>query len=194
MTHNTKRLLVSGFILLILVVGSYVYFQTSIDFSNLSVQQLTNGGYYAYVLPDSYTSAFGWQRNIRMGMGQFDWQCEGSHESNWNPVVVRYTDGSSKWLFDISIEEQDALFDDIKATDTITVPVDWIPTHMGISYPPSPSNGTRMKFIDSIGMEVVFSSYLKSDELINLITKLDYVGPSLTTVGNPWEKACQNRQ
>src|SRR5687767_7611297 len=187
-----KGVFILGFILLALVIGSLAYFQTRIDFYDLSFQQLTNGGYYAYLLPESYTLPLGWKRNIRMGMGQFDWQCEGSHASNWNPVVVRYVDSSGKWLFDISIEEQDALFDDSKATDAITVPVNWIPTHRGISYPPP--NGTRMKFKDRMGMEVVFSSYLKPDELVNLITKLEYVGPSVDMVGNPWKKACESKQ
>ena len=187
MAHIAKRILIPGLILLMVIVGYLVYFQTRIDFYNLTVQQLTDAGYYAYLLPDSYTTSLGWKRNIRMGMGQFDWQCGGSHASNWNPVVIEYHDGTGKWLFDISIEQQDALFEDSKATDSVAVHVAWIPSHTGISYP----NGTRMKFKDRIGMEVVFSSYLGSDELVNLISKLEYVGPNLKSVGNPWKNACK---
>ena len=110
------RDLIFALVTIVLISGITIYLRNRINFDDLSFDQLATGGYYAYVLPDTLTEQSGSTRTIRMN--SFTWQCEW-HNELWNPVRVWYKDKSGKLALEINIEEQDAIFEDSKATETV---------------------------------------------------------------------------
>jgi len=180
-----RKWFVFALVMIVLIGGVTIYLRNRVNFDDLSFDQLATGGYYAYVLPDTFTEQSGWTRTIHMN--SFTWQCEW-HNDLWNPVEVLYKDKSGKLAFEINIEELDAIFEDSKATETVSVNADWIPTRTGTAYPLS--NATYLKVYDTLGMEVVFSSNMKLDDTLKIIPAMQYMGPHPTSISDPWKKAC----
>jgi hypothetical protein len=187
-----KTRMSSPFLLLWSTLVAYFVFACtaqSINFENLSTDDLRSAGFYGYVLPDSSTRELGWERTI--SMESFDAHCEQQDTiERSNPVSVTYSDDTNRSPFSILITRTYQAWDSSRATQTVPLNVDWIPSQQGTYYLPE-SGGVVLRFEDVWGMEVVILSWLDVDSVAELIGQLQYVGPDPTTVVNPWENACK---
>jgi hypothetical protein len=159
------------------------------SFPERSVDEISHVGFYAYVLSDPYETEFHWRKTIKLW--SFDKHCSGFFsEDTWNPIYITYTQGMTE-SFELRISPQDAIWDRSKDTKQIGIDASWIPNRQGEYY--EADNGLRfIRIKDSLGMDVIVSSTLEINTLIRLIEHMEYVGPSYTTVINPWEAACKN--
>jgi hypothetical protein len=174
-----------------LIAGSLLavaYFQPFAYGHDISIRQLTEAGYYAYVFPGSYESQLGLRRNV--WMLSFDAHCTQGNGQTWNPVHVGYRDAKGNGLLNITVSPQDALWNPEWATQSIALDASWIPSREGIYYSPS-QNETIIKAKDMFGMDVSIGANLQVSELGRLIDRLIYVGPDPSSVSDPWENACK---
>lgn len=163
--------------------------KTESDTHSLSPQQLIDEGYYAYLFPEDFAIQSGWTVNLRMH--SFNYHCSKSSDVVWNPVTVVYSNSFDEDIdIRISPPNTNPFFDDNATIEEIPLTVEWIPSQIG-QYYIRQSGGTTMRFTDRFGMDIVIISSLQHDELVLLISELEYFGPDIDSVGNPWVDACQ---
>lgn len=179
-------------ILLVFLLGNILYLIGCCNtqfVGERSIDELSQAGFYVYVFPDAYEIQSDWRRVVKLS--SFNKQCSGFFsEDTWNPIYVTYSNGSDS-AFEIRISPQDAIWDMSKTTKIISLDVDWIPTNQG-EYYLTETNQINIKAKDIFGMDIIFTSNLSADTLAELIKRLEYKGPSLTTVNDPWQAACGN--
>lgn len=156
---------------------------------SLSLQQLEADGFYAYVFPRDFVIQSGWKGEVRMY--SFDYHCGKSSDVLWNPITVNYSNSSGEDIrIDISPPNTYPFYDDRAISREITLAVEWIPNQAG-EYYVGQSGGTTMRFTDRFGMEIAIISSLPPSELALLLSELEYVGPDVASVSNPWVDVCQ---
>lgn len=152
-----------------------------------SRQELVDAGYYVYVFPKDFANEAGWAVNV--SMYSFDDHCKSS-EYPWNPMTIDYSNAADAYITITISFYNSPFFDERAIIEEIPLDIDWIPNQTG-EYYYHDSGATMMMFSDRLGMEIVMMSSLQLEELIPLISKLEYVGPDLDSVGNPWFEACK---
>jgi hypothetical protein len=154
-----------------------------------SIEELSQAGYYVYILSDDYQNRFGWDRVV--SMWSFDKQCSGFFsEDTWNPISAIYRNDPGDF-FEVRISPQDAIWDVSKPANTISLDVQWIPSGEGTYYI-TDSGQVSLMIEDNFGMDVVVSSNLQLNYIIDLINQLAYIGPNPATVNNPWQAVCDD--
>ncbi len=171
-----------------------------IDYDNLSVDEISSNGFYAYTLPETIVEEKGWSRTIRMN--GFDTHCNQTDTIyRENPIWITYKDG---------VLHQDGMFhapfalaigptphylwSSNRETDAREIRASYIVNSRVEYYKMEDSDSVLYRFEDDLGMQVVILSWqdtLGIDEAISLISQLEYDGPNKDTIGNPWERACE---
>jgi hypothetical protein len=155
-----------------------------------SIDELSQAGFYAYILPSSYENELGWTRIIKLS--SFDKQCSNFFsEDTWNPIYISYTANNQR-ILEIRISPQDAIWDLSKPTHPIDINATWIPIRQGEFYF-TDQGQTFIKVKDNFGLDVIFSSTLSPQATVEIINWLEYAGPEENEVTNPWQTACGNK-
>lgn len=151
------------------------------------ITRLTLRGFYVYVLPESYTDA-GWQREVRMH--SYKYHCSGDSQPRWNPISIDYRNAEAH-RFVIRIAPTNPIWDPRRETAPISLPVEWIPSQEGAIYG-TEEGGYGIRIEDRFGMiAVIYTGGLNIEYLQEAISRLEYRGPDISTVGNPWEDICR---
>jgi hypothetical protein len=189
MKTRFQRLRLAAAIFVFWCIIAFIFFvlRTRIDTQNLAIQELSEKGFYAYILPEKTQEQLGLDRKI--SIYSFDWHCGRSRENNWNPLKITYTNASDRAIFSVTISPHDVLFDESKESYTVTLDLPWIPTHKVVYY--NLQNGVEMKAKDLFGLDVVISSGLNIDDIVSLSRQLEYVGADSDRITNPWDVVCK---
>ena len=162
----------------------------SIDFNNLSIEQLTSSGFYAYVLPKDLVVNRGWNQTITMkSFNDHCVQFDTIPESN--PIHIVYKD-DNRTPFSLEISPVYQAWNRNRQITVIEVNADWIPNREA-EYYIDESGGITLKVKDQHNMDVVIHSWediLGIDEITDLISQLQYRGSSIDSSTNPWEQIC----
>jgi hypothetical protein len=156
---------------------------------HLTEQQLANAGYYAYVLPERYETDLHWSQDIHIY--SFNVHCTPVSSSEFfNPVNISYKDEEDNPVLTVSIAPDYEVWDRRKTTTSITLESEWVSDKEGEYY--LTDVGTiALKFTDVLDMEVVVFSSFELGNLTEVIEQLQYMGPNIDDVGNPWLAACE---
>ena len=165
----------------------------SSGYRELSENDLISNGFYAYVVPKGTEETLGWKRKISM-FGPFDDHCTRS-DSNFqdNNLKILYKDSQNVTLFGISISPVHVLWNDWENQEKVSVTSDWI-FDQTAKYYITESGVLYLKVRDRFGIDAVITSSVDNFDLqnvINVISILEYVGPNIDDVRNPWEEICQ---
>jgi hypothetical protein len=179
-----QKALIIG-IILVLMAACSSHPRTGLD---PTVEQLNDRGYYVYILPDEYQTDLDWTQAIHIH--SFDIHCRNPVSGFFNPVRVIYKDANGTTVLTIGIAPYYALWDHGITTTTIPLLLGWIPDKAGEYYLAGEGTVT-LKLQDMLGMDVVMFSILELDQLVEVINWLEYVGPDIDSVGNPWIKVCE---
>jgi hypothetical protein len=153
------------------------------------LSNLIHRGYYVYVLPETYADQQGWQRQIRIH--SYTYHCHGSNSDRWNPINITYMNrDTGEFVFNIEISPQTALWDFSQEMNPLTVSSLWIPSQQG-QYYEFTQGGINLKTTDSFGMDVLFSTNNDLSFIQNIISLIEYRGPAINSVTNPWETICK---
>jgi hypothetical protein len=74
-------------------------------------------------------------------------------------------------------------------TFPISLNYSWIREGQG-EYNLTENGLTLIRFTDQLGMDIRVEGDMEADALAELIGALEYVGPDIESVGNPWGNAC----
>lgn len=183
-----SRLVLIFFVLGCVAAATLFIFQSRADTQNLTVQELSDNGFYAYIFSEKIQDELRLIRNI--SIYSFDWHCVQSGDSRWNPLKITYTNTSGTAVFSVTISPDDMLFDTAKAkrNQPITLDLSWIPSRKAAYY--ILPSGVALKVTDVFSLDVVITSSLDITEVISLIRQLEYVGAEPSKIINPWETAC----
>lgn len=161
---------------------------TTIDSHERSIAELARAGFYAYILPSTYQPEAHWQRVIEMW--SFDYQCSNFFkEDTWNPIWIRYIKRDASEI-ELRISNQDALWDLGRPAKKVALDAAWTPSREAEYYSPD-GGGTYLHIKDRFGMDVVISSWLPPETLVDFAEHLEYAGPDPATVQNPWDAYCK---
>ncbi len=164
-----------------------------IDYDNLSVDEISSNGFYAYTLPETIVEEKGWSRTIRMD--GFDTHCNQTDTIyRENPIEITYQDGTLPAPLSIDIAPGSNIWNSSRDSDFLATDVTFVENGQIEYYEIVESGDLLLKFEDDIGMQIEVSvkkEKLSIDEAISLISQLEYDGPNKDTIGNPWERACE---
>jgi hypothetical protein len=170
---------------IVLVSGVMILLTRNVDFDSLSEEQLTDAGYYVYVIPPPYQDELGWSRTI--SMKSFDWHCiqeMDSRNDHWNSIRVRYSNKDGEVLT-IRISPNDALFDENRAKE-LQINPQLGTLHAAEHY--EIDKVQIVKILDPLGNEVVLTSELPLVVIESIVDSFILVGKVGET--SPWEKIC----
>jgi hypothetical protein len=173
---------ITFFILLITAVG-YLVNRTPYD-------ELKENRYYAFVLPEDVIQAQGWQ--LKPIKHDWDAHCYGGPSAPWNPLTIVYEDEVEQPQLSITISSRDVIWDRQHPIEKVEVDLVWAKETTAIAY--EGDVFSSVKFEDSFGNEVVIESWLAIADKVELINKLEYVGPSVNEVISPWGSSWCDRR
>lgn len=174
--------------IIIAAVVLYIYTLTvdKTDYQNLTLQELSENGFYVYLFEHNYEDQNAWNRRIHMI--SFNFLCSAS-DNIWNPVSVSY-DSELVGTMQIDLFYTDSpYFDDQKDTNTISLNAAWIPENSG-EYYVSENGEIKMRIIDKFGNEVTITSNIELQHLAALVSKLEFQGKGQSIGSNPWLDIC----
>jgi hypothetical protein len=154
-------------------------------------EKLTERGFYVLVLPESEVSERAWKQEV--SIYSWDAHCGVLPGDTYNPLTVTYEDVSRSCTFKIQVGLWSIVWDRSQATERNEFFVDsWLNKdglviHCGRE---AEDNFWRnlYHFSDMQGFGVDIQSSLSVSETLDLIEYLEYVGPPLETLGNPWDR------
>lgn len=154
-----------------------------------SLDSIKGAGFYVYTLPQTIVTENEWQAEVYMY--SFDAHCNPANDTLFNPVSIAYRDKSGEPILNIRVSPSDGILGGSASAGDIQLDSKWVSEGKGHYY--VRENGeVIIRFVDTWGMDVVISStHLSLDELVSIIEQLEYSGPNLDTVQNPWSKACE---
>ncbi len=154
--------------------------------------ELVQRGFYVYVLPAEEWKQRGWSQTI--SIWSWDRHCKGVDETEtFNPISVVYRSRSDQPEMVISIGPWDIAWDRYRPVRYVELKSLWISEWSGVYY--ENQGIIRLRFQDWLGIPVHVSSRLPITETAQLIHQIQYVGPSLETVTNPWDLSkCPKQQ
>ena len=151
---------------------------------------LEKQGFYVFVLPEQEVNVRGWQQDITI----WSWSihCGMLTGDTYNPLTITYRNNVGDRVFEIQHGPWDMLWD---YSQIITkTQVTW---ESELSGPGSLTYHTRSAqsnitqylyhFSDMQGEDVDISSNLSVTETLELIKMLEYVGPPIETLTDPWD-------
>ncbi len=158
-------------------------------------ETLSGRGFYVFVLPEQEMLRRGWQQDITLW--SWDIHCGVFTGDTYNPLVVTYTDGAGNSAFVIQHGPWGMVWD---YSQTITKEqVLWESRWTGtgvITYRTRSAQDSMMRYLyhfsDMQGWRVEIASSLSVTETLDLIKVLEYIGPPIETLNDPWD--CRSRQ
>jgi hypothetical protein len=147
-------------------------------------EELTQRGFYIYVLPESELEQRGWLQTV--SIWSWDRHCKGFEVSEtFNPISVAYRGQATQPELAITIGPWSMAWDHRKPTTEVKLDTLWALDSTAVYY--TSDDYIRLKFQDQFGIPVQVSSSLPITELVQLINQLEYIGPPPETVTNPWD-------
>lgn len=151
--------------------------------------QLKKHGFYIFTLPEQEMYKRNWQQDIAL----WSWKihCGVLTGDTYNPLVVTYKDQDENQVFVIQHGPWSIIWDRSKAIVKEKVPWEsqWNNTGEILYYTNSErSNMWRhlYDFSDMQDQRVQIVSSLPVTETLELIKALEYIGPPVETLNNPW--------
>ncbi len=154
-------------------------------------EELTRRGFYVYILPQDEVKRRGWSQTI--SIWSWDKHCKGIEVSEtFNPITINYRGPSTQPEFTVTIGPWDMAWDSHKPTIEVRLDTPWTQSSTAIYY--KSGNYLRLRFQDRFGVPVQISSRLSMNEVVWLISRLQYIGPPPEEVTNPWDHSkCSER-
>jgi hypothetical protein len=145
--------------------------------------ELAERGFYAYVLPQTVSSQWGWSEAMRIW--SWDRHCRGTEPTETaNPVYVVYEGGPNPGL-QIMIGPWNLAWNESRTTTTVKLDSVWAPSGVAEYY--EIDGYVRLRFTDVFGFPVQIGSKLEISDLVYLANRLEYVGPPPENISDPWE-------
>jgi hypothetical protein len=156
-------------------------------------EALKRRGFYVFVLPEQEAHARGWQQDITL----WSWNihCGVLTGDTYNPLVVTYRDSADNVMFVIQHGPWRMVWDYSQATNKEQVLWEskWTSTGV-ITYRTRPAESNMWQYLyqfsDMQGWNVEIVSSLSVTETLELIKELEYVGPPIEILNDPWD--CKN--
>lgn len=144
--------------------------------------ELLDNGFYAYLIPEQELEKYGW----KLTPIQEDWDahCFGGPSSPWNPLTIIYRDSADQTQLTITISDRDVLWNREMPVETIELDSSWAKVGTATTYQGDPFS--PVKFNDPWGNEVVVDGWLPIADKIKIVNSLEYIGPPVKDVINPW--------
>ncbi len=156
-----------------------------------TLKELTQRGFYVYILPEDETRKRGWSQTI--SIWSWDRHCKSVDiGETFNPITINYRGQSTQPELTITIGPWDMAWDHRKPT--IEVKLDTLLAQNGLAVYYKSDNYLQLRFQDRFGIPVQISSRLPITEVVWLINRLEYVGPPPEEVTNPWEYSKCSKQ
>ncbi|GEM_PF-1657032 len=154
---------------------------------------LKRRGFYVFVLPEQKAHTRGWQQDITI----WSWNihCGVLTGDTYNPLVVTYRDSADNVMFVIQHGPWRMIWDYSQTTDKEQVfwESKWTSTGV-ITYRTRSAESNMLQhlyqFSDMQGWNVEIVSSLSVTETLELIEELEYVGPPIEILNDPWD--CKN--
>jgi hypothetical protein len=152
--------------------------------------ELKQHGFYAFVLPLGEVEKRSWTQTISI----WSWygHCGVLAEDTYNPLQIRYVDKDKKDVLEILLGSWGTIWDFGKPYQETEEPLSfkWAGENMLRCY--SRTSSTELtdslcRFADSWGYNVDVRSSLSVTETLKLLELLEYIGPRLETVKDPWD-------
>lgn len=158
-----------------------------------SYDDLKREGFYVYVLPESVVAQKGWRQEITIS--SFDRHCRGlTAAEQHNPLYVYYLASLDRNvprrpIFSVEVGPWSPPWGTEGPWTEIELRLKWVNGGVGQYLEGTLTNGAfvEIRFIDTFGFPVYIDSRLSLTETVSLIDQLEYVGPSPSTVVNPWD-------
>jgi hypothetical protein len=156
-------------------------------------ETLNKRGFYVFVLPEQEVHRRGWQQDITLW--SWDIHCGLLTGDTYNPLVVTYTDSAGNNAFVIQHGPWGMIWDYSQTITKEQVPWESRWTSTGIITYRTRSAQENMRqylyhFSDMQGWRVEIASSLSVTETLELIKALEYIGPPIETLNDPWD--CKN--
>lgn len=147
-----------------------------------SYDDLIQHRFYAYVLPDAETQQRGW--NEAISIWDYDFHCQ--YYEDANNLYIVYKDEAGHTKLKLVIGHGSEAWDRRRQTTEVPLSTRWAAKGKAIFY--DTSDGTvAMMFEDVVGIPVQVWSDFAITETVSLVNELEYVGPSLETMTDPWK-------
>ena len=148
--------------------------------------ELTERGFYAYVLAQGESSARGWSETLRIW--SWDRHCKGVEPTETsNPVYVIYDGGLEPGL-QIMVGPWNVAWNESRITTMIKLDTTWAESKNAEYY--ETEGYIKLRFEDVFGFPVQIGSGLPISDVVDLVNHLEYIGPPPYDVSNPWK--CDN--
>jgi amino acid transporter len=156
-------------------------------------ETLNKRGFYVFVLPEQEVHGRGWKQDITLW--SWDIHCGLLTGDTYNPLVVTYTDSAGDNAFVIQHGPWGMIWDHSQNITKEQVSWESRWTSAGIITYRTRSAQENMgrylyHFSDMKGWGVEIASSLSITETLELIKALEYIGPSIETLNDPWD--CKN--
>lgn len=149
-----------------------------------SYEELTQRGFYIFVLPESEVERRGWLQ--RVTIWSWDRHCKGIEISEtFNPISITYRRQATPPEFTITMGPWSMAWDHRKPTTEVKLDTSWALDGTAVYY--TNDNYISLMFQDRFGIPVQVGSRLSITEVVQLINQLEYIGPPPETVTNPWD-------
>ena len=153
-------------------------------------ETLKNRGFYVFVLPEQEINSRGWQQDITLW--SWDVHCGVLTGDTYNPLRVTYRNGVGNRVFEIQHGPWGMIWDYSQTITKTRVTLESELSSTGsLTYRTrsAQSNITRhlYHFSDMQGWDVDIASNLSVTETLELIETLEYVGPPIETLNDPWD-------
>jgi len=145
--------------------------------------ELTQRGFYVYVLPESEVERREWSQTI--SIWSWDRHCRGYEVTETsNPIHVRY-DGLQSSMT-LRLGPWSLYWDHREPTTDVKLDSPWAMDGTAVYYTITEDNKVyvRLKFKDRFGIPVYVSSNLSITEVVQLLNQLEYRGPNVIKLTN----------
>lgn len=188
MNVHTRSILVC--LLLILSLSLLGCTGNSTTNLHLTSDQLTEAGFYTYLIPEQDLRDSTWSRDIYTY--SLDIHCKSVLPSRHvSPIETTYKDAEGNVVLRIKVVPFDDVIDRRSIVNRILLEAEWLPSGEG-KYGLRGDDETTLILRDQFDMEVIISSTAMGlGELVELVEHLEYVGPPQTEVDNPWHNICE---
>lgn len=199
MTKTTKQqstcLLLVGagvpFLLLCLHFGHSILSRPArpADPEYCSYDELISHGFYVLVLPEDQLTERGWEQ--RISLSSWDVHCGLLIDDTYNPLRVAYYDPSGRRMFALQLGPWGMVWNHSQIPTNLDreIETEWIEASSLSCRVRKNTDGTIERLYrlnDFMGLGLDIRSSLSVAETIELIEQLEYVGPPLEDLVDPW--------
>jgi len=150
-----------------------------------SYEELTQRGFYVYVLPEEAVKQRGWSQTVTIW--SWDRHCSGVASSEtFNPIRVNYGGPQDLSGLTMLIGPWSMYWDHRKPTTEAQLDTSWAEHSIAVYYVVD-DDYIHLKFKDRFGIPVQIGSRLPITEVTQLINQLEYIGPPPESVIDPWD-------